>query len=159
VSATQVVRVASINPGFFETLGQHVLAGRDFDARDLRAGERPVVVNRSFVEKALDGRNPVGQRIRFVAAPDQAAQPWRPIIGVVNDLGMHAVDPRKGAGIYQVVAPGDMSSPHLLVRVAGDPAAFVPRLRAIVTDVEPSIVMSSPVPLKECFRRWSSRRS
>ena len=151
VSPTQVVRVASINPGFFEALGQRVLAGRDFDAHDLRAGERPVVVNRSFVEKALDGRNPVGQRIRFVAAPDQAAQPWRPIIGVVNDLGMHAVDPRKGAGIYQAVAPGEMSSPYLLVRVAGEPAAFVPRLRAIVTDVEPSIVMSNPVPLKEVF--------
>jgi putative ABC transport system permease protein len=150
-SRKHIVNLANVDRGFFDALGQGALLGRTFEARDLAPGGGPVVVNRSFVDKVLQGVPPVGRRIRYVRAQDQAAAPWHEIIGVVNDLGMNVVDPEKGAGVYHVVAPGQIQAPQLLVRIAGDAATFVPRLRAMLIAIEPTMVLDNPVRLDHVF--------
>ena len=90
-------------------------------------------------------------RLRYVRPLGQEPAPWREIIGVVDDLGMNVVDPDKTAGVYHVVAHGELALPHLAVRVAGDPESFVPRLRGILNDIEPGIVLDRPVPLSDVF--------
>ncbi len=151
LSRARVVNVAYIDRSFFDALGQSVLVGRGFEPRDLKQVVRPVIVNRSFVDKVLEGRHPLGERIRYATAPGKEPGPWHEIVGVVNDLGMSVIDPGKGAGVYHVVAPGELNPPHLLVRIAGDSMSFVPRLREILTTVEPSIIMDNPVRLDRAF--------
>ena len=157
---------ALVAPAFFKTLGQQVSPGRDFEARDLLPQGRPIIVNRSFVDTALTsqrlGRRPaVGQRIRYYRPPDQPQAPWHEIIGVVNDLGMNVVEPQKSAGIYHVIAAGQALAPQLLVRSGGDTEAFVPRLRSILTSVEPDLVLSNPVRLDRVFSEllWQAKFS
>ena len=153
-----VVNLTSVDRGFFEALGQRV-TGRDFAARDLEARPRPVIVNRSFVDQVLQGRHPLGQRFRYVSSPPQAPLPWREIIGVVDDLGMNVVDPEKSAGVYHVIATGQAHPLQLVVRVSGDANAFVPRLRSILTAVEPGLVLEHPVRLDQVFNEqlWQAR--
>ncbi|HUQ84359.1 MAG TPA: ABC transporter permease [Gemmatimonadaceae bacterium] len=130
-------------------------------------GSQPgvVIVNQSFVRLVLGGRNPIGRRIRYVELeewdeprpPTDNPGPWYEIVGVVRDLGMSVGsdgapaipdstsakqaaggDP-KVAGIYHPVAPGGVYPAHMAVHVSGDPAAFGPRLRAIATDIDPTL--------------------
>ena len=84
-SRARVVNVAQIDRSFFDVLGQSVLVGRGFEPRDLKQVARPVIVNRSFVDKVLEGRRPLGERIRYATAPDKEPGPWHEIIGVVNE--------------------------------------------------------------------------
>jgi ABC-type antimicrobial peptide transport system permease subunit len=79
----------------------------------------------------------------------------------VSDLGINVVDPNKGAGVYHVVAYGQIHPPQLLVRVGGDPTAFVPRLRTVLTTIEPSLVLDNPVRLDRVFSEmlWQARFS
>jgi predicted permease len=140
---------ARVDPGFFEALGQPLLAGRGFHGGDLDGERSSVIVNSVFAERVLAGRNPIGRRVRFVSRADGEAGPWFEIVGMVGDLGMDLVQPQNASGVYHPVAPGEISSPYLAVRVA-DPAAFEPRLREIAAEVEPAAIVRA-IPLDDVY--------
>jgi hypothetical protein len=154
------VRQAWVDPTFFDVLDQPILSGRAFDRRDAGAEVRPLIVNRTFVEQVLGGASAVGRRVRSVDSNGEAG-PWREIVGVVNDLGMNAARPELGTGMYTPVAPGERHPVYLLVRPGGDPAAFVPRLRAIASSVEPLLLVDDPAPLADVVSEllWEARLS
>jgi predicted permease len=90
--ATSYMRVG---PGFFSTLGTQVIAGRDFDERDVRVpGGQPtrwrsVVVNESFARRYFKGRSPVGFRLGTGNRPDTVTD--IEIIGVVRDFSRRSL--------------------------------------------------------------------
>jgi predicted permease len=72
-----------ISPGFFQTLQTPLLAGRDFDERDVAGSPFVAIVNEEFARKIAKTGNPIGTtfrigRLRAVSAPYE-------IIGVVKD--------------------------------------------------------------------------
>jgi putative ABC transport system permease protein len=134
----------SVDVSYFRGLGRPILAGRDFTSDDVQRrpedGPAPVIVNSSFVEQMLGGRNAVGQRFRLFDAEqgDAAGLPgWFQIVGVVGPFAMNPINPTEDAGFYEPIAPGSGSAGRFLIEVAGDPAAFAPRLREIVAAVDP----------------------
>ena len=60
-----------------------------------------------------------------------------------------------------MIAAGQALAPQLLVRIGGDAEAFVPRLRTILTSVEPDLVLSNPVRLDRVFSEllWQAKFS
>jgi predicted permease len=143
------VKVAHVDAGFFAAFDKPILAGRGFDANDARDGSA-VIVNTAFVSEVLDGRNPVGRRVRSVPRDGEAPGPWLEIVGVVGPLGMDIMAAREKAGLYHPLAPG-AAQPWIAVRVNGDPATFAPRLRAIAAEVDASVVITDVVPLAAVF--------
>ena len=76
-------RLAS--PKFFETMGTRMLAGRDFGPDDRQGTTSVAIVNKSFVDKYLKGRNPIG--VHFTSGfPTPNPQSDTEIIGVVEDV-------------------------------------------------------------------------
>ncbi len=146
------VRVAHVDPAFFGALRQPVLAGRGFDRADLATDPRPVVVNSAFAESVLGGRDPVGQRVRFVGAGAGPEAPWVEIVGVVGHLGMNIVNPRGSPGVYLPAAPGEIHPLRLAVELGADPARFAPRAREIVSEVEPSAFVRSVTALDRVYQ-------
>ncbi len=141
------VRLATVDVGFFDGLGQGVLNGRGFDTRDLAATLGPdptaVIVNTAFVERVLDGRNPIGRRVRYVVREDREPGPWYEIVGVVGHLGMNALTSRD-EGMYHPAAPGDLYPVWMAIRLGEDPLAFVSRLRRIASEVDPEALIRNP---------------
>jgi predicted permease len=60
---TMNVFLNAVGPGFFETLGTPLLAGRDFDAGDTHDSAPVVVINQSMASRYFADRNPIGQHI------------------------------------------------------------------------------------------------
>ena len=73
-----------LGPGYFQTLGTPLLAGRDFDDRDTASSPRVVIVNQAFVRKILKGADPMGKRFRLHEAPGKP-RPLYEIVGVTGD--------------------------------------------------------------------------
>ena len=75
-----------VTPGYFETMGMHLLAGRAFNWFDRNAATPPhrVIVNQTFARRFFPGKNPIGGRFGF-AGPSGVAKPDSEIIGVVSD--------------------------------------------------------------------------
>src|SRR5688572_4188328 len=129
------VRVASVDSEFFGALGAPVLSGRSFAPTDIASGRDIAIVNASFVEHVLRGRNPVGRRVRLAPRGDDQAGPWLDIVGVVRDLGISGTD---GAGLYRPLSP-DSANVRVALRIAGGPEAFRDRLRAVASSVDPTL--------------------
>ncbi|HEV2445322.1 MAG TPA: ABC transporter permease, partial [Candidatus Sulfopaludibacter sp.] len=77
--ADVMIRAASVTPGYFQTLGIALRAGRAFDVGDTAESEGVVIVNEAFVRKLIPDGNPVGRHVR------QQNGKWMQIVGVIRD--------------------------------------------------------------------------
>jgi putative ABC transport system permease protein len=154
-------RVSSVSVAlnYFDVLGVPILQGRGFRSGDLAPNAHVVIVNQSFVERVLGGRNPIGRHVRYLYLQEWQEprptddQPWYEIIGVVRDLGLAVSPDPKVAGFYHPVGPGGISPVHVAVHVSGDPAAFAPRLRALAGAADPTLRINELVPLDDVNQR------
>ena len=147
VSFRHAVRSASIALNFFDVLGAPILAGRAFTAADLASDV--VIVNQSFVNQVLGGRNPIGRRIRLFDE-DEKPRPWLDVVGMVRDLGMvGGASGNEGAGLYRPVSPEAVSALRIAIGVRGNPESFAARLRVVASEVEPALQIHDLMPLDE----------
>src|SRR5262245_19675227 len=72
----------SVSPGYFGTVGQRLLGGRDFDAGDAANAGAVAIVNQSFVRKYFPNGDALG---RTFALPAAYKAPRMAIVGVVED--------------------------------------------------------------------------
>jgi putative ABC transport system permease protein len=148
--APPLLPVARVDVGFFDALGTPILAGRGFGQADLTEGASTAIVNTSFVERRMGGRNPIGQRIRFWTGTSEGGgfeDRWYEIVGVVGPLGINVAMPEQDAGVYLPAAPGEIHPLRLAVHLAVEPEAFAPVARSVMADVAPSAVIAQPRPL------------
>ena len=136
--------VARIEPSYFDVLETPILAGRGFGAADLAPGAHVAIVDQGFVDQVLQGRNPIGQQLRFEQDPADAGarppNPWIEIVGVVKDLGMGSpLDKERGAGLYLPATPDRFRQVYMIVHGRGDPMTLAPEVREIATAVDPSL--------------------
>ena len=146
--------IAAVDPSYFEVLDAPVLAGRGFTTADAVSGTRVAIVDQGFVDQILQGRNAVGQQVRFrypgpalrrwaPGNPDDPAGPgdWYEVIGVVRELGVGApTQAGRAAGFYIPGTPDLFDQIHMMVHVrGGDPMTLAPQVRDVATAVDPSL--------------------
>jgi putative ABC transport system permease protein len=146
--------VAAVDPSYFETLGAEVLAGRGFTPADAVPGTRVAIVDQGFVDQVLQGRNAVGQQVRFrypgppsrrwgMGNPSGPGGPgeWYEVVGVVRELGVGApTRAGRAAGFYLPGTPDLFDQVHMLVHArSGDPMSLMPQVRAAAMAVDPSL--------------------
>ena len=144
------INTVSVAVNYFDVLGARIVSGRAFRPGDLSANSGPVIVNLSFVQRVLQGRNALGRRVRYVEESSQKAgipaEPWHEIIGVVRDLGTTTMIHRIFR-LYHPIAPGAMLPVHIAEHVRGEPGTFAARLRTVAAAVDPSLRLYDVAPL------------
>ena len=148
------ITTAAVAQDYFDAFGAPPLAGRLFQAGDYSGPARVVIVNRSFVDKVLGGRNAVGRRLRYRVASGGSqpvesgtAPPWYEIVGVVRDLGMAREPNTNTAGAYLPLNIRSVNSVMLAARVSGDMASATNALRSISRDADGTLRLSDVQPL------------
>ena len=144
-----IVGTVDVEPRFFDLLGVSMLSGRAFTSGDVSANARVAIVDQSFVRRVLGGKNPIGRRVRYRwgGSPRAADTLWYEIVGMAPDLGIKSG--WGSAGIYHPLQRAAQYSIRAAVRVRGAPADFVPRLRAIATDIDVTLQASELMPLRD----------
>jgi predicted permease len=143
ISTDRDVNLNSVTPGFFQTMGIRIIAGRTFDEWDARApgepGWRSAIVNEAFVKRYLGGRSPLGVRICEGSGPD--AKPNTEIVGVMSNFSYRGLR-EESEQVYFPFFEGEGAGGTFYVRVRGTPESFFPSLRAIVHGVDPALPMT-----------------
>jgi predicted permease len=125
-----------VGPGFFETFDRPIVAGRNFTAADRSEGGRTVIVNEAFARRRfMQGANPIGRRVRYIAGDDTRGE-WLEIVGIVRDFGMTPTDLGEAPYIFHAASAGTVAPLVMGVRIAGDRAAVIRRVRATAGDVD-----------------------
>lgn len=138
--------LVQVSRGFLAAFGTTIVAGRDFEPLDFENG-RAIIVNEAFARHVLGGRNPVGQRVRVTGGEDESVtgKEWYQIVGMVKNFGWQLQQPIEQSAMYRPRLP-IASGVNLAVRVR-DPEQFGARLRAIATEVDPTIRLTDVQPL------------
>lgn len=137
----QVTWVNAVAPGWFETLGMRILAGRDFTESDVAGSERVAVVNEAFLRRFAGGRAPLGQRMKVMGpgSPQETI-----IVGVVND----AVYRTARAGVVPTMyLPMTQGGPFgsgfsIVARLGAERHEAERRIAAAVSRVHPKLAVS-----------------
>ncbi|MBZ5728414.1 MAG: ABC transporter permease [Acidobacteriia bacterium] len=144
VGESPAVNRALVAPDYFATMRIPILEGRDFTARDERAGEPVMIVNQAFARRYFGGRNPVGRKVR-------AAGKWATVVGMARDSKYYSPAEAASPHFYLPFQQFYTGSPELyfLVRTTGQPAQAIPLLRRAVTETDPNAAAFHAVPLAE----------
>jgi predicted permease len=146
--------IVAVDPTYFEALEAQIVVGRGFTTADAIPGTRVAIVDHGFIDQVLQGRNAIGQQVRFRYpapslrswGPGNAEDPsgpgdWYEVIGVVRELDAGApTQAGRAAGFYIPATPDLFNSIHMLVKVRdGDPMTIAPQVREASTAVDPSL--------------------
>src|SRR5213082_321678 len=89
-------------PGYFRSIGQPILQGRDFNASDAADAPLDCIVSQSIAKRFWPNDSPIGKRIRWGRL--DGTRPWFTIVGVVDDMKAIA-DPRDGEVLGMIARP------------------------------------------------------
>jgi len=97
-SQVSVMRqIRKVAPGFFKTMGTRIVAGREFTWTDLYEKRRVAIISENLAREWWgDPRAALGKRIREAGPAD----PWREIVGVVENVYDNGVQVRPPAFAY-----------------------------------------------------------
>jgi putative ABC transport system permease protein len=138
---------------FFETMGIRLLEGRLFDARDVDGAPPAIIVNQTMARTYYGNESAIGHRIR-----PGFQDPWRTIVGVVEDVKNAALDKPAGTEIFLPEHQGiPVRSIYLAVRTAGDPHSLIAPVRAAVRDIDPSLPIAQVRTMDEVLAGARSR--
>ena len=145
------VRFASVDAAFFDALAVTPIVGRTFRPGDIAPTTTAAVVNRTFADSLLAGRNPLGVKFRELGTAGQEEEyrgPWQEIVGVVQNTPAHVDYERPQAVWYTVTR--NIEPATLAIHVRGtDPTTFATRLRAITASVDPGMFLRNVQPLDD----------
>jgi putative ABC transport system permease protein len=135
--------LATVSPGFFDTLRIPLRRGRLFDAHDGAAAPLVLVVNEAFARKFLSGIDAIGRRIRLGENVDG----WRTIVGIVGDVRSSRLDQGPEPTMYAPLVQEPRAS-TLLIRVHGD-TATADAIRRAVIRVDPTQAIAPVRPFQQ----------
>ena len=134
--------VNAVTPGWFETYGMRLVAGRDFAPTDVAGSEPVVVVNESFVRRFISpGSNPVGQRVSSAGA---GARHGNVIVGVVNDAVYRTIRGGVVPIMYVPMTQGGRfgASFSITARTGPDRPAVERAIAEAIRQVDPVVAVS-----------------
>jgi putative ABC transport system permease protein len=92
----------TIPPGYFKTVGQPLLQGRDFSDGDRSDSPQVCIVSKGFAQRFWPGQDPIGKQVKWGRL--DGPRPWLTVVGVVGDMKVIA-DPRDGEVVGMVARP------------------------------------------------------
>ncbi|MDQ1474284.1 MAG: putative transport system permease protein [Bryobacterales bacterium] len=79
-----------ISPGYFQTMGTLILAGRDFGEHDNLSAPKVAMVNEEFAKKIFNGQNPIGRTFRREESADKPDSVFQ-VIGLIRNTKYYEV--------------------------------------------------------------------
>jgi predicted permease len=157
-SANNVAAIRYVTPGFFQTLGISLRAGRDVSDGDTRDRPFVAVVSQSFVKRYFPNQDAIGRHFTYAYAD-------REIIGVVGDVRFRGLERTSEPQVY--LSSGQMDDgaftfyapKALVVRTITNPEKFAPSLRDIIKRIDPKLPITDMQTLADVVDLETASRS
>ena len=132
-----------VSPGYFQTLGIPLRAGRLFTDADDGKHQMVVLINEAAKRQFWPHEDPVGKRVR-----GENDLKWVTIVGIVGDVRDFGLERPAPPEFY--VPQGEAASPNaLLVRTAADPASVALAVASAVHEVDSQAAVTHVLTLEQ----------
>jgi predicted permease len=155
-----------VSPGYFNTVGTRVVAGRDFTWSDIYGLRPMVIVSENFARESWGSASAaVGKRVRQFSN-----MPWQQVVGVVEDVRVHGVDHDAPPTIYWTAMLNDpytrqptIDAPRAVTFVIHSSRAgnegFLTEVQQAVWSVNSNLPLASEQTMQDLYGRSLARTS
>jgi predicted permease len=123
-----------VGPGYFETMGIPIVAGRGFAANDDELAPNAVVVNEHVVQQIWPGENAVGKTIV------RNDEEWI-VVGVARNATYYDIGEDTWAQTYLPFFQDYRPQVTFAVATQGDPMAGLRQIEQVIRDYDPNIAI------------------
>src|SRR5687767_11360065 len=127
----------TVSPGFFQSLGVPIIAGRDFNADDRSDSEKVVIISDSLAKRMFPNQDAVNRKfmwtdpvMKFIGV---STGPRR-VIGVVADLDDENIVPGKKLTVYHPMEQ-EFGGGRIFVHASTDPYSLVTPITKIIRSI------------------------
>jgi len=138
------VQSDDISPGCFRTLQVPMLRGRDFTQEDNSEAPPVAIISQTLARHLWPHEDPVGKELKL-QGDDKPYQ----VIGVVADIKYHTVWEPPQPYMYLPLAQQYDPEVNLLIRTAGSPLDFLPKVREQIGILDQTVPLFDIEPLNE----------
>jgi predicted permease len=132
--------VNAVGPGYFATLEQPLLMGRDIAAKDVAGAPKVAIVNETMAKYFFGTSNPLGHHIRWGRARVGDASADIEIVGVVRDSKMATLRQAMKRVVYlPYMQEDEIGQMTFYVRSRGDAATVAAAVRQVSQRVDPNL--------------------
>src|ERR1700722_14797682 len=110
----------AISPGYFSTIAQSLLEGRDFNAAD-DGRNHVAIVNQALAEREWPGQSALGHRVHTGEIHVAEGQSWATVVGVVGNVHNYDLVSEPGPDLYIPRAENPRGFARLILQASGDP--------------------------------------
>ncbi|HEY7567601.1 MAG TPA: ABC transporter permease [Gemmatimonadaceae bacterium] len=143
VAANPMLNMDVVSPSYFRTLGIPLVRGRAFTDEDRENAPKVVVISAAAARHYWPDGDPIGKRLKMGGDLDEIFT----VVGVVPDVRYRELRDARASiyfPIHQTIFP--FAPTTLAIRTTGDAADFIPTLRRVISDADPSVAVSSAAP-------------
>ncbi len=148
-------------PGYFETLGIPLRAGRTFTAADRRDSQPVIIISEALARRFWPGKDPLGRRIQVGGTTPR----FSTVVGVVGDVRHNGLTAQVKGAWYLPRAQFDQSTGSLIPGMtlvvaasAGNPADLAGPVRAAIHAVDPRLPVSEVRTLADVVGRAAGKQ-
>jgi predicted permease len=131
-SSDEQTKFDMISPGYFATLHQPLLLGRDFSARDEKNAPDVAIVNELFAAQYMPGQDPVGRRLQIGGGDVQ-------IVGLVQTARYQTLREKPVPIVYLPLRQTQASGWTLLVRNALPATTAIATIERTIRAIDPKL--------------------
>jgi putative ABC transport system permease protein len=135
------VTVNVISPGWLQTYGVRLVAGRDFAQHDRPNAPQAALVNEAFARRFMKGENPVGRSMRVGLLSGMTNVE---IVGLVEDTVYRSLRETQTATVYTSTTQRAEARSYVnlsALAAHGDPMLLSRSIATAVRDVDPDLVL------------------
>lgn len=137
------------SPGYFETIGTRLVAGRYFDEREYRKQPDSIIVNEALVNRYLDGKGALGRKLSVWGKP-------REIVGIVADIRDYPADNTTAPAYWFPDGQVPFGQLSVVVKANGSELSAV---KQAIARIDPELPMANVRSLEEhAARAMAARR-
>ncbi len=131
-----------VTPGYFEAMGMHLRAGRDFRWQDSPTSEPVIIINQAAARRDWPGEDPVGHLAQGIGDGDTR------VVGVVADVRESSVEETSNPEVYVPSTQAQPDGENLVVRTKLPPEALASSVLKTLRALNPGQPASEFRPLQ-----------
>jgi putative ABC transport system permease protein len=131
-----------VTPGYLTALGIRLVRGRLFTDADQAGAPLVALVSKTAAQRWWPNQDPMGRRVK-VPGFDYSPQPWRTVVGVVEDVKQAGLDAPHTMQIYLPHAQYGVVYLTLVVRTKSNPMSLASEVRRRTMQLDPELAVSN----------------
>ena len=140
-----------VTPGYLSAMEIPLRHGRTISDHDTIESAKVAVINQRMAEQLWPNQDPVGRRIKFPGS-ESNPQPWRTIVGVVNDVSQYSLYKEPPMQIYLPHSQFPTLFDSIVVKTQGDPYSVLGAVRREILSVDKDQAVYNVITLEELHR-------